>query len=433
MVRIIAYFLFACIEIYMMDMLFSSISKKRLKGTTLIIFMCAAITVNTVVSYFFAGTGVMLLALGLLTAFVFALVYKVKVHFAIICSILFVMIQAGTETMITLISGMLMGEVTLDFLRKDYIFLGMGLICKFFSFILIFFISKKINKVDLGVSKGLTLLLLIQPIATVFVTLVILKCTYELDSIPAILFSSVAILMIAANIVTLFLIYRQKDYIESKERLNFANEQIKNQLIHYEELYRYQSEIRTFRHDIKNKLLSIGGLIKDAQYSSATEAIRKEVIFLDETNNSIINSGNPVVDAVVQSKLALAESKGIKIDFSIKLSEIIAVDPLKLGVLIGNTLDNAIEATEHLDDSEKKTVFAKLATKGGRIVFSVENYVKETIDTKNITTLKPDKLNHGYGIKSIKTVAEKYDGNVFVSCENEIFTVSINILNTFEH
>lgn len=433
MVRIIAYILFACFEIYTMDMLFRNMSKKKLTGIALPIFMAIAITVNTVVSYFFAGTGVMLLGLGVITAFVFALVYSVKFHFAIISSVLFVMIQAGAETIITLLSGMLMGEETLDFLQDDEIFLGMGLICKFFSFILIFFVSKRIGKVELGVSKGVSTLLIVQPIATVFVTLVILKCTYELESIPAILFSAVAVLMIASNLVTLFLIHRQKDYVEAKTRLSFANEQIKNQLAHYEELYRYQNEIRTFRHDIKNKLLSVSGLLADGQIEKAVEAVKGEADFLDEANNGIINSGNPAVDAVLQSKLTIADRKGIKLDFSVKLSGEIKVDLLELGVLIGNALDNAIEATENIEDSTDKTIFASIITMGGRIVVSVENPVKAEVDTKRIGTAKPDKINHGYGLKSIKTIAQKYDGDVFVSCEGNIFTTSINICNTFAH
>lgn len=431
--RVIAYILFACFEIYTMDMLFSNISKRKLKGIQLVVFMTVAITVNTVVSYFFAGTGIMLLALGLVTAFVFALVYKVKIHFAVICSVLFVMIQAGAETIITLLSGMLMGEETLDFLQDDEIFLGMGLICKFFSFILIFFVSKRIGKVELGVSKGVSTLLIVQPIATVFVTLVILKCTYELESIPAVLFSAVAVLMIASNLVTLFLIYRQKDYVEAKARLSFANEQIKNQLAHYEELCRYQNEIRTFRHDIKNKLLSVSGLLADGQIEKAIDAVKGEADFLDEANNGIINSGNPAIDAVLQSKLTTADKKGIKLDFSVKLSGEINVDLLELGVLIGNALDNAIEATENIEDSTDKTIFASIITMGGRIVVSVENPVKAEIDTKRISTAKPDKINHGYGLKSIKTIAQKYDGDVFVSCEGNIFTTSINICNTFAH
>ncbi len=433
MVRIIAYILFACVEIYTMDMLFKSMSKKKLTGIALPIFMATAITVNTVVSYFFAGTSVMLLGLGVITAFVFALVYSVKIHFAIISSVLFVMIQAGFETVITLLTSMFIGDGTIDFLQDDYIFLGMGLICKFAAFIFIFFVSKKIGKVDLGISKGVSALLIIQPIATVFVTLVMLKCNYGLKSIPAVLFSAVAVLMIASNLVTLFLIYRQKDYVESKARLSFADEQIKNQLTHYEELYRYQSEIRTFRHDIKNKLLSVSGLLADGQIQTAIDAIKGEVDFLDEANNGIINSGNPAIDAVLQSKLLVAERKGINLSFSVKISDKINIDLLELGVLIGNALDNALEATEALENDADKTIFASIITMGGRIVISVENPVKAEVDTKRIVTAKADKNNHGYGIKSIRTIAQKYDGDAFVSCDGNIFTISINICNTFEH
>lgn len=433
MVRTIAYILFACFEIFTMDILFSSISKKKLERKIHIIIMLVAIALNTAGSHFLAGTGAMFLGMAVVIALAIAFCYRVKLVFAIIGSAVYTMIQAASEMIFALLTGMFIGDDTMGFLQNDYIFFGMGLICKFFAFILIYFISKKIGKVDLGVSKGLSVLLFVQPLATIFVTLVIFKCTYEVDSIPAVLYLAVAILMIASNLVTLFLIYRQKDYVESKARLGFANEQIKNQLAHYEELYRYQSEIRTFRHDIKNKLLSVSGLLADGQIETAVEAIKGEVDFLDEANNGIINSGNPAIDAVLQSKLVTAEKKGIKLDFSVKISDKITVDLLELGVLIGNALDNAIEATEKLENTTDKTIFASLITMGGRIVVSVENPVNTEVDINRIGSTKADKVNHGYGIKSMKTIAQKYDGDVFVSCEGNIFTTSINICNTFEH
>lgn len=433
MARIIGYILFACFEIFTMDILFSSISKKKLDKKFHIIIMLAAVALNTAGSYFFAGTGAMLPMMAVVIALAFAFCYRVKLAFAIIGSVVYTMIQAAAEMIIVLLTGLFIGDDTMGFLQNDHIFIGMGLICKFSAFTLIYFVSKRIGKVDLGVSKGISALLIVQPLATVFVTLVIFKCTYEVESIPAVLFTSVALLMIAANIITLFLIYRQKDYVESKAKLEFANEQIKNQLAHYEELYRYQSEIRTFRHDIKNKLLSVSGLLADGQVETAVKAIKGEVDFLDEANNGVVNSGNPAVDAVLQSKLASAEKKGIKLDFSVKISDKINVDLLELGVLIGNALDNAIEAAEGLENGTDKTIFASIITMGGRIVISVENPVEAEVDTNRIGSTKADKINHGYGLKSMKTIAQKYDGDVFVSCEGNIFTTSINICNTFEH
>ncbi len=433
MIRIISHLLFACFEIFTIDVLFSAISKKKVERKFHLLIMSAAIVLNALSSYFLTGTGITLLIMSTVMTLAVGLSYKVKPFFAIIGGVVYTIMAGASEMIAVLLTGFLLGEETLEFMQNDYIFAGMGFICKFITFVIIYFISKKIGKIDLGVSKGLSLLLFIQPIATVFVTLVIYKCTYEVRSIPTFLYTAVAVLMIASNLVTLFLIYRQKDYVESKARLVFADEQIKNQLTHYEELYRYQSEIRTFRHDIKNKLLSVSGLLADGQIQTAIDAIKGEVDFLDEEGNGIINSGNPAIDAVLQSKLLVAERKGINLSFSVKISDKINIDLLELGVLIGNALDNALEATEALENDADKTIFLSLITMGGRIVISVENPVKTEVDTKRIVTAKVDKNNHGYGIKSIRTIAQKYDGDAFVSCDGNIFTISINICNTFEH
>ncbi len=432
MIKIISHLLFACFEIFTIDVLFSAVSKKKVERKFHLLIMSAAIVLNALSSYFLTGTGITLLIMSAVMALAVGLSYKVKPFFAIIGGVVYTIMAGASEMIAVLLTGFLLGEETLEFMQNDYIFAGMGFICKFITFVIIYFISKKIGKIDLGVSKGLSSLLFIQPIATVFVTFVIYKCTYEVRSIPTFLYTAVAVLMIASNLVTLFLIYRQKDYVESKARLVFADEQIKNQLTHYEELYRYQSEIRTFRHDIKNKLLSVSGLLADGQIQTAIDAIKGEVDFLDEANNGIINSGNPAIDAVLQSKLLVAERKGINLSFSVKISDKINIDLLELGVLIGNALDNALEATEALENDADKTIFASIITMGGRIVISVENPVKSEVDTKRIVTAKADKNNHGHGIKSIRTIAQKYDGDAFVSCDGNIFTISINICNTFE-
>lgn len=433
MIRIISHFLFACFEIFTVNVLFSAVSKKKLERKFYIPVMSVAIILNALSSYFLTGTGATILVMSSVIALAVGLSYKVKPFLAIIGSVVYTITAGASEMLVVLLTGFFLGEETLSFMENDYIFAGMGFICKFIAFVITYFISRKIGKIDFGVSKGLSLLLFIQPVATVFVTLIIYKCTYEVRSIPTFLYATVAVLMIASNLVTLFFIYRQKDYVESKAKLEFANEQIKNQLAHYEELYNYQNQIRTFRHDIKNKLLSVSGLVADNQIDAAINAIKGEADFLDEANNSIINSGNPAVDAVLQSKLSLAEAKGITLKLSLKITQSIAVDMLELGVLIGNALDNALEAVEALDSSCEKTVFVSIITKGGRLIISVENPVDTEIDTKKIDSSKADRINHGYGIKSMKTIAEKYNGDVFVFCEENVFTISINIANTFEH
>ena len=150
-------------------------------------------------------------------------------------------------------------------------------------------------------------------------------------------------------------------------------------------------------------------------------------------NQNIVNTGHPITDAILQSKLHDADSEGIKLNISTKLTEKILVDELELGIILGNALDNAIEATAKIDNNSEKFVTFDMITTTERIVITIENPVKGNVNSDKLTTTKTDKINHGHGIRSIKTIAAKYDGDVFITCENGSFTVSINILNTFEH
>ena len=92
-------------------------------------------------------------------------------------------------------------------------------------------------------------------------------------------------------------------------------------------------------------------------------------------------------------------------------------------------MDNAIEAAEKVPDKEKRYIKLALMSTEDRISVSIENPVAENIDTENLKTTKSDKGKHGYGIKSIKTIVQKYDGFANFTCENNIFTTNINMAN----
>jgi sensor histidine kinase regulating citrate/malate metabolism len=151
--------------------------------------------------------------------------------------------------------------------------------------------------------------------------------------------------------------------------------------------------------------------------------------WLNPKTNNIINSGNPVVDAILQHKLYNAKDRNIEIDFCIKLSSNINIDELELGIILGNTLDNAIEAVEKISTSNSKQIEFKLITTTDRISISVKNPVEFDVDTENLITSKQNKEIHGYGIKSIQAIANKYDGIVLFSCKNKVFSANINLGN----
>lgn len=230
--------------------------------------------------------------------------------------------------------------------------------------------------------------------------------------------------------VTVVLIYRQKEYIETKTQLLFTDEQLKNQTAHYEELYRYQNELRMFRHDIKNKLSAIAGLLQNEKTREALEAIEKENEFLTRSAAAVINTGNPALDASLQSKLLLAKRENIFLDVKLNIAQEIKIPPAELGVIVGNLLDNAIEGVQKTSDKDKK-IIVEIVAIAGRVSFHTENKISENTGKKTFTTSKEDTVNHGFGLKSIKAIAEKYDGEIFISTDNGIFSISVNISDTF--
>ena len=98
-------------------------------------------------------------------------------------------------------------------------------------------------------------------------------------------------------------------------------------------------------------------------------------------------------------------------------------------VLFGNLLDNSIEAVEKIDDPEKRVISLTVGIKNGFVCIQTNNYFTGEVNIqKGIPqTTKGDKDYHGFGVKSLTHIAEKYGGAVNVYIQNDIFIVLISI------
>jgi len=210
--------------------------------------------------------------------------------------------------------------------------------------------------------------------------------------------------------------------------LAFAEVHLKEQRTHYKELYAQQEALKKYRHDSKNFYTSLISVLETKNTEDAIELI-KDKMSVASGDAGAVNSGNPVIDSIIYSKKVLCKDRGIIIEESIRLSNKIEIDELELGVLIGNALDNAIEATEKLESNDNKKINLKIITSGEMISVEVVNKVNTKVDVNNLKTTKEQKNEHGYGLKSIKTLALKYNGNLSISCENNEFVLSVILVN----
>lgn len=94
--------------------------------------------------------------------------------------------------------------------------------------------------------------------------------------------------------------------------------------------------------------------------------------------------------------------------------------------LLGNSLDNAIESVEQLNDPEKKIINLRIVNKGQLVIYQVENYTDNSADFTDLPqTTKQDKERHGFGLRSIRRIAEKYGGTMTVKNQHHWFRLTV--------
>ena len=148
--------------------------------------------------------------------------------------------------------------------------------------------------------------------------------------------------------------------------------------------------------------------------------------------DSEIESGNETLDIVLNEKLAKCLENSITLTYLGDGKLIDFINQYDLYSLMGNILDNAIEASIKIQDASKRVISMTIEKQGKIISIDCMNYYESKIITKNneIITSKNEELGfHGYGLQSIKMIAKKYNGEVSIGLENNIFDLNILLFN----
>lgn len=182
---------------------------------------------------------------------------------------------------------------------------------------------------------------------------------------------------------------------------------------------------RAFRHDIKNHLLTISDFIKSNKCKQAEEYIYTIVGEKLENQNTFSDTGNIAIDSVINFKLNEALSKYIMIDADIDVPDNLLLEPSDITAVVGNLIDNAITATQNLERAERK-IFVNIYYDKGRMFINIENTFDGKLIKKNgkLETRKFDKEYHGYGLKNVQKIMEKYNGYIAYDNNDRIFKVT---------
>ena len=196
--------------------------------------------------------------------------------------------------------------------------------------------------------------------------------------------------------------------------------------ISYEERKQFETskknreQLNVKYHDLKHVLSLL-----DSDRNAEEIAQYRKVL---EDFDGEVRTGNETLDIVVNEKADICRSEGISLTFLGDGQLLSFVSQYDIYSMFGNILDNAIEAVRKIDDRGKKIISMTIEAQGNCVIISSMNYFTGKLnvsDGKLVTTKTVNVDSHGYGIRSIKLVAEKYGGEARISAEDDIFDLTV--------
>ncbi len=184
---------------------------------------------------------------------------------------------------------------------------------------------------------------------------------------------------------------------------------------HCDEVQNIYKTMRGWRHDYHNHIQTLLALCGDE------ERTREYLWKLNDdltTVDTVIKTGNVMIDAILNSKLSLMKSKGIEVNAKAIVPEKLAVSEIDLCTIIGNLLDNATEAVLCQPDQDERFIRVFIGILKEQLYISVYNSTYgELKKTKNKYVSTKSSENHGFGLMRVDRIVEKYKG--FVNRQNE--------------
>ena len=242
-------------------------------------------------------------------------------------------------------------------------------------------------------------------------------------------FFSVAagILLLLVNYV-IFMVYdRMGQAAELQSRNRLYEQQLDLCSRQAEEREGYYLELRRMRHDMKNHLSGILGMVNAGQTKEAGDYIQK---MLDDgigtDADEISHTGNIVVDSLMNHKYALAQKDGIQFEARVFIPSVLPFQSGHLAIIFGNLLENALEACRKLPQEQRYIILEATYIKE-MLQICIKNgspgKLKKDSSGRYLTT-KKDTGCHGIGLASVEQALADYDGELFTQYENGEFQAS---------
>lgn len=294
------------------------------------------------------------------------------------------------------------------------------LLCKTILFVVVLGIRNVWNKGREVQMKGPAWVLMISfPVLSMIIMLVMLFSFLGKKSTAGYL--TVSFVIMVMNVI----MFEWLQFVSERDRrwnqIRQLQERNEERMQIYHEMSVNYEEQKRMLHDYCNQIGCVQGLLKKRQYKEA-EAYAEKLSVLIPGYIQGVDVNHPILNVVLNQKYRLARSRNISVLFYVNDLSDLWLEEQDAVSLLANLLDNAIEACEKQEDERK--IWIKLVMEKRQFVLSIRNTVSELVIIENneIPTSKEDQGKHGFGLRNVQMILDKYEGMGMMNYEEGCFS-----------
>lgn len=411
-------------EAYIISVFFGALGRAKKANLWLrLLAYVAFVALIAVIYYFISDTWAKLVSMFVFIVFL-SFLYEVDAKSRCVGVIVFFLFINLCE----LIAGFLLSAIfsmTVDGIRDSLIYYTVGVFAsKSLALFCVKVFAHRFRYAEIRISAKQAALFALFPLVTIGVGIVLIGCFGAgTDPVFAVAGAVASLLLAASNVLVFYLFEEYARQNKRRSLLEMDKMQLEMQAQYSAELIEKQQASAREMHDLKNALFAIRQLISadDEQAAARVDGICRTVNGMQ----SIVYTGDAGVDALINAKTASFAEKGIDFDCTCYIAGFDGIDLIDLCVLTGNLLDNAFEACMKLETGRRiKLAFTQ---SGNLICINISNPFDGALPEDGQTS-KQDKMSHGFGLRRVKSLAEKYGGAVEISTDDNVFSVSVALL-----
>jgi hypothetical protein len=332
------------------------------------------------------------------------------------------------ETIPAMLSMLLFGESDYAFaIQNSLVLYAIIYICgKMFAFFLTYLVKLASKKQIVMFKLKYKVLLLICPTISFLIYIYWCNIIYYGLYNDYLFTLGLAVSLFIINLMNIKLLNWICEDAEENAKISMVRDYLKNERKHIIKIDERNNEIRKMSHDHRHHMLTMVSLLSSKQYDEAQTYARNltEGVAI---HTKTIDTGNTLIDSVINEYKAQAEQKDIQFDLEINLFEKIPVDEISIVIILGNALKNAVEycIKENID-----LIKVHIRNDDRFLIIDIINkltHITPEMKAGIFKTHKSDSFYHGIGLQSIKETVKSLDGEFSIECQNEQFVLSVII------